>query len=156
MSESAYGGESAWGWDRGFEPYSEPEVRSIMEIISPQSQRRPTTEPQEETPKQSTRVIRGEQQEATPSTTPAQENKTRIIRGPEETEQEEPIYDIGELRKQVMAELYDEFYAEIKHDVREELLKEKPVIVREITDELREKLKADLRKSFIKGEGGGR
>lgn len=134
MSESAYGGESAWGWDRGLNYYSQPQT-------PPEPQRKIATKQQEEAPKQSTRVIRGQQQESI--TTPTPENKTRVIRGPEEleqTEQEESIYDIGELRKKVM----------------EELLKEKPVIVREITDELREKLKADLRKSFIQGEGGGR
>lgn len=144
MSESAYGGESAPDWYRYGNGVFEDDVplRGGYEYPS------------------CTRVnesVTSVKPEKLPS--PSIENKTRVIRGPESTEQErqeEPIYDIGELRKQVMEELYDEFFIEIKSEVREELLKEKPKIVREITGELREKLKSDLRKSFIQGEGGGR
>ena len=160
-------GESASGWSRHV--YTDKEVKTLMEIISPrpkvpnymgqsqpsrEQQRKTTTRQQEETPKQQTRVIRG-QSEETASNKPT-ENKTRVIRGPEKSEHEDSVYDIGELRKQVMGELYDEFFTDIKNEVREELLKEKPIIVREITDELREKLKADLRKGFIRTEEGGR
>lgn len=168
VSGESAGGESTSDWSRLL--YTDKEIERLMEGVSPrpkapnymwifqppqyEPEREKTTKQQQESQKQQTRIIRGQPQETTPKK--ATENKTRVIRGPEKTEQEDSLYDIGELRKQVMEELYDEFFNDIKNEVREELLKEKPVIVREITDELREKLKADLRRSFIKSEDGGR
>ena len=61
--------------------------------------------------------------------------------------------DIGDIRSQVMQELYDELYGEIKDEVRQELEKEKPEIVREIKDEVKEKLKADLKRNLTQGRG---
>lgn len=149
MSESAYGGESAPAWYRNGNGVFEDDVplRRTYESSAPIIVK--------------DRVTRAKtEKNATP--VPVIENKTRVIRGPEpeeqakQEEQQDSMYDIGELRKQVMTELYNEFFADIKKEVREELLKEKPAIVREITGELREKLKSDLRKSFIQGEGEGR
>lgn len=64
--------------------------------------------------------------------------------------------DIGDIRSQVMQELYDELYGEIKDEVRQELEKEKPEIVREIKDELKEKLKADLKRNLTQSRGEDR
>lgn len=64
--------------------------------------------------------------------------------------------DIGDMRSQVMQELYDELYGEIKDEVRQELEKEKPEIVREIKDELKEKLKADLKRNLTQSRGEDR
>ena len=64
--------------------------------------------------------------------------------------------DIGDIRSQVMQELYDELYVEIKDEVRQELEKEKPEIVREIKDELKEKLKADLKRNLTQSRGEDR
>lgn len=64
--------------------------------------------------------------------------------------------DIGDIRSQVMQELYDELYGEIKQEVRQELEKEKPEIVREIKDELKEKLKEDLKRNLTQGRGEDR
>ena len=136
MSESAFGGESVPDWYRYGDGVFEDDVplRGGVSGESAGGESAPNYMKPTQVPKQ----------------------QIRVIRGAEESEQEDTIYDIGELRKKVMEELYDEFFTDIKNEVKEELLKEKPVIVREITDELREKLKADLRKSFIKSEDGGR
>lgn len=64
--------------------------------------------------------------------------------------------DIGDIRSQVMQELYDELYGEIKEEVRQELQKEKPEIVRELKDELKAKLKADLKRNLTQGRGEDR
>ena len=61
--------------------------------------------------------------------------------------------DIGDIRSQVMQELYDELYDEIKDEVRQELKKEKPEIVREIKNELKAKLKYDLKRKLTQGRG---
>lgn len=64
--------------------------------------------------------------------------------------------DIGDVRSQVMQELYGELYEEIKQEVRQEIQKEKPEIIRKVKVKIREKLEEDLKRNFIQGRGEDR
>lgn len=61
---------------------------------------------------------------------------------------EKSTTDIGDIRSQVMQELYDEFYADIKSKLRQELEKEKPEMIRELKDGIKERLMTDLKRNL--------
>lgn len=91
-----------------------------------------------------------------PKISSARQRKVVIERIKSQANHEQKSKDIGDIRSQVMQELYDELYGEIKDEVRQELEKEKPEIVKEIKEELKAKLKADFKRDLTQDRGEDR